>query len=142
MICHFSLLFFIKTKDENLSVFVCLFDLYLLKKQKKYSQHLSFFFTFLVKMKLWKIRQQVCHFSIFSFFEQNGKNEKMVRINIIFSFLCFSIFWEKKKNRKMIQDSYFSHFSNNIKKMKIAKYRFYPLTVFFVFLNLTSKLEK
>ena len=40
----------------------------------------------------------ICHFSIFSFFEQNGKNEIMVRINIIFfSFFCFSIFWENGK---------------------------------------------
>ena len=62
-----------------------------------------------------------------------------------FSFFCFSIFWEKRKiekwsrNRRLV---YFSHFSNNIKKIKIAKYRFQPFTVFFVFLNLTSKLEK
>ena len=46
----------------------------------------------------------ICHFSIFSFFEQNGKNEIMVRINIIFffHFSVFLFFGKTEKNRKMI----------------------------------------
>ena len=99
MICHFSLLFFIKTKDEKLSVFVCLFVFYLLKKWKNYSQHLSFFSFFLLKWNYGKLGDR---YAIFLFFHFLNKMEKMVRINIIFSFFCFSIFWEKRKNRKMI----------------------------------------
>ena len=53
-------------------------------------------------MENWAIGMLVFHFFIFSFFEQNGKNEKMVGINMFFfSFFCFSIFGEKRKNRKM-----------------------------------------
>ena len=57
MICHFSLLFFIKTKDEKLYVFVCLFVLYLLMEMEKLFATLVIFFIFLVKMELWKIRR-------------------------------------------------------------------------------------
>ena len=102
MICHFSLLFFIKTKDEKLSVFVCLFVLYLLKKWKNYSQHLSFFSFFLLKWNNEKLGDRYAIFIFFHFLNKMEKNEKMVRIKIIFSFFCFSIFWEKRKNRKMI----------------------------------------
>ena len=52
-------------------------------------------FYFSCENRIMKIGRCLCHFSIFSFFEQNGKNEKMVRINIIIPFFCFSIFWEK-----------------------------------------------
>ena len=58
MICHFSSLFFIKTKDERLSGFVCLFVFYLLKKWKNYSQHLSFFPFLLLKWN-WAIGKSV-----------------------------------------------------------------------------------
>ena len=57
MICHFSLLFFIKTKDEKLSVLVGLFVFYLLKKMEKLFATLVIFFIFLVKMEAWKIRR-------------------------------------------------------------------------------------
>ena len=91
----------IKTKDEKLSVFVCLFVCFLfIEKMKKLFATLVIFFIFLVKMELWKIRRQVRYFSIFSLFEQNGKNEKMVGINIIFSFFLFSIFCENGKIEK------------------------------------------
>ena len=42
----------------------------------------------------------ICHFSIFSFFEQNGKNEIMVRINIIFFFI-FLFFYFLGKRKKI-----------------------------------------
>ena len=92
----------LSTKDEKLSVFVCLCVLYLLKKWKNYSQHLSFFSFFLLQWNYGKLGDRYAIFLFFHFLEQNGKNEKMVRINVIFSFFCFSIFWEKQKNRKMI----------------------------------------
>ena len=71
MICHFYLLFFIKTKDEKLSVFVCLFVFYLLKKWKNYSQHLSFF---LLKLNYGKLGDR---YAIFLFFHFLNKMEKM-----------------------------------------------------------------
>ena len=74
MICHFSLLFFIKTKDEKLSVFVCLFVLYLLKKWKNYSQHLSSFSFFLLKWNYGKLGDR---YAIFLFFHFLNKMEKM-----------------------------------------------------------------
>ena len=74
MICHFSLLFFIKTKDEKLSVFVCLFVLYLLKKWKNYSQHLPFFSFFLLKWNYGKLGDR---YAIFLFFHFLNKMEKM-----------------------------------------------------------------
>ena len=39
-------------------------------------------------------------FFIFSFFEQNGKNEKMVRINMIFFIFPFFYFWRKTERQK------------------------------------------
>ena len=74
MICHFSLLFFIKTKDEKLSVLVCLFVFYLLKKWKNCSQHLSFFSFFLLKWKYGKLGDR---YAIFLFFHFLNKMEKM-----------------------------------------------------------------
>ena len=74
MICHFSLLFFIKTKDEKLSVFVCLFFFYLLKKWKNYSQHLSFFSFLLLKWNYGKLGDR---YAIFLFFHFLNKMEKM-----------------------------------------------------------------
>ena len=74
MICHFSLLFFIKTKDEKLSVFVCLFVFYLLKKWKNSSQHLSFFSFFLLKWNYGKLGDG---YAIFLFFHFLNKMEKM-----------------------------------------------------------------
>ena len=58
MICHFSLPFFIKTKDEKLSVFLSLFVCFLFieKMEKLFAEHVIFF-IFLVKMELWKIRR-------------------------------------------------------------------------------------
>ena len=90
--------FFIKTKDEKLSVFlfVCLFVFYFLKKRKNYSQHLSFFSFFLLKLNYGKLGDRYAIFQFFHFLN------KMVRINMIFLFFCFSIFWEKRQNRKMI----------------------------------------
>ena len=79
-----------------------LFVLYLLKKWKNYSQHLSFFSFFLLKWNNEKLGDRYAIFIFFHFLNKMEKNEKMVRINIIFSFFCFSIFWEKRKNRKMI----------------------------------------
>ena len=58
MICHFSLLFFIKTKDEKLSVFVCLFVCFLfIEKMERLFATLVIFFIFLVKIESWKIRR-------------------------------------------------------------------------------------
>ena len=74
MIYHFSLLFFIKIKDEKLSVFVCLFVFYLLKKWKNCSQHLSFFTFFLLKWKYGKLGDR---YAIFLFFHFLNKMEKM-----------------------------------------------------------------
>ena len=75
MICHFSLLFFIQTKDEKLSVFVFLFVFYLWKKWKNYSEHLSFFFSvFLLKWNYGKLGDR---YVIFLFFHFLNKMEKM-----------------------------------------------------------------
>ena len=75
MIFHFSLLFFIKTKDEKLSVlFVCLFVFYLLKKWKNCSQHLSLFSFFLLKWNYGKLGDR---YAIFLFFHFLNKMEKM-----------------------------------------------------------------
>ena len=89
---------------------------------------------------LWK-----CHFSIFSFFEHNGKNGKIGAKKYHFFIFPFFYFLGKTGNRKMIQESeiisIFS-FSNNSKKIENNKISLGPLTVFFVFLTRTSKLEK
>ena len=68
--------FFIKTKDEKLSVFlfVCLFVFYFLKKRKNYSQHLSFFSFFLLKLNYGKLGDR---YAIFQFFHVLNKMEKM-----------------------------------------------------------------
>ena len=78
--------------------------LFIKKKKEKtenFSQHLSYFRFFLLKWNYGKLGDRYAIFLFFSFFEQNGKNEKMVQINMIFSFFRFSIFCEKRKNRKM-----------------------------------------
>ena len=77
MICHFYLLFFIKTKDEKLSVFclfVCLFFIYLFKKMENYSQHLSFFSFFLLK---WNYGKLGYRYALFLFFHFLNKMKKM-----------------------------------------------------------------
>ena len=61
----------------------------------------SFISFFFLKWNYGKLGDRYTIFLFFSFFEQNGKNEKMVRINIIFS--CFWFFdflgkTEKSKN--------------------------------------------
>ena len=71
MICHFYLLFFIKTKDEKLSVFVCFL---FIEKMEKLFATLVIFFIFLVKMELWKLGDR---YAIFLFFHFLNKMEKM-----------------------------------------------------------------
>ena len=98
MICHFSLLFFIKTKDEKLSVFVCLFVLYLLKKWKNYSQHLSFFSFFLLKWNYGKLGDR---YAIFLFFHFLNKMQKMKKWFEKISFFHISVFLFFGKNGKI-----------------------------------------
>ena len=77
MICHFSLLFFIKTKDEKLSVFVCLFVCFLfIEKMEKLFATLVIFSFFLLKWNYGKSGDRYAIFLFFSFFEQKEKNEK------------------------------------------------------------------
>ena len=103
LLVNVNVLFFIKTKDEKLSVFVCLFVFYLLKKWKNYSQHLSFFSFFLLKWNYGKLGDR---YAIFLFFHFLNKMEKMVRINMTFfiyshHFFIFSILLKKWKNTKI-----------------------------------------
>ena len=71
------------------------------RKNRKLLTTLVIFSFFLLKWNYGKLGDRYAIFLFFSFFEQNGKNEKMVRINMIFSFFRFSIFLRKRKNRKM-----------------------------------------
>ena len=60
-------------------------------------------------------------FYFFSFFEHNGKNEKMVRINIIFFIFPFFYFWgkvEKRKNELGIEDYFIFLTFQTISKIK------------------------
>ena len=113
--------------------------LFIKKKEKqKIARNTCHFFIFLVKMELWKIGQQVCYFCIFSFFEHSGKNEKMVRINIIVFIFPFFYFWGKmEKQKKKVGNRrlfHFSHFSNNIENLKKSKISLLAVyTVFCIF---------
>ena len=79
--------------------FVCLFPIY--GKNGKIIRNTCHFFSFfLLKWNYGKLGDRYAIFLFFHFFEQNGKNEKMVRMNIIFSFFCFPIFWENGKIEK------------------------------------------
>ena len=106
-------------------LFVLVFFLFI-EIMENYSQHLSFF----------HFSCENAIFLFFHFLNTMEKTEKLVRINIIFSFFRFSIFWEKRENRKMIQESeiisIFS-FSNNIKKIENNKISLGPFTVFLYF---------
>ena len=88
-------------------------------------------------MELWKIRRQVRHFSIFSILEHNGKNEKMVRINIFFSFFRFPIFggkWKNRKNELGIEDYFIFLAFQTISKIKNSKISLLAVyTVFCIF---------
>ena len=57
--------------------------------------------SFLLKWNYGKLGDRYAIFLFFHFLNKMEKNEKMVGINIIFSFFLFSIFCEKRKNRKM-----------------------------------------
>ena len=120
---------------------------YLLKNGKieNCSQHLSFFSFFLLKWNCGKLGDKYAFFSIFSFFEQNGKNEKMVRIKMIFFIFRFSIFGKKRKNRKMSQEldiiSFFS-FSNNSKKIKNSKISLLAVYSIFCIFEANFKIRK
>ena len=71
------------------------------KKEEILLATIVIFSFFLLKWNYGKLGDRYAFFSIFSFFEHSGKNEKMVRINIIFFIFPFSFFCEKRKNRKM-----------------------------------------
>ena len=96
-----------------LLLFVFSFFLFI-EIMENYSQHLSFF----------HFSCENAIFLFFHFLNTIEKTEKLVRINIIFSFFRFSIFGGKRENRKMIQESEiisFFSFSNNSKKIKNNK---------------------
>ena len=73
----------------------------------------------------------------FSFFEHNGKNEKMVRINIIFFIFPFFYFWgkvEKRKNELGIEDYFIFLTFQTISKIKNSKISLLAVyTVFRIF---------
>ena len=146
-----NLFFHFSNQNGKRTYWLSLSYLHILKygkkqKKKKMVRKIDHFFIFLVKMELWKIRRQVSHFPSFSFFEHNEKNEKMVRINIIFFIYPFFYFWgkmEKQKNELRIEDYFiFRTFqtTSKIKNSKISLLAIY--TLFFLFLKRTSKLEK
>ena len=76
-------------------------------------------------------------FFFFSFFEHNGKNEKMVRINIIFFIFPFFYFWgkvEKRKNELGIEDYFIFLTFQTISKIKNSKISLLAVyTVFRIF---------
>ena len=78
-------------------LFVCFL---FIEKMEKLFATLVIFSIFIVKMESRKIGQSVCYFSIFSFFEHNEKNEKMVRIKIFFHFSVFLLFAKNGKIEK------------------------------------------
>ena len=88
----FSSLFFIKTKDEKLPVFVCLFLFSIYRKNRKLLATLVIFSFFLLKWNYGKLGDRYAiflffhflntiekcffHFPVFLFFGENGKIEK------------------------------------------------------------------
>jgi len=64
MICHFSLLFFIKTKDEKLSVFVCFL---FIEKMEKLFATLVIFPFFLLKWNYGKLGNRYAILLFFHF---------------------------------------------------------------------------
>ena len=75
MICHFSSLFFIKTKDEKSSAFVCLFFFFLFMEiMEKLFATLVIFSFFLLKWNYGKLGDS---YAIFLFFHFLNTMEKM-----------------------------------------------------------------
>ena len=68
------------------------------RKNRKLLATLVIFSFFFLKWNYGKLGDR---YAICLFFHFLNKMEKMVRINMIFSFIRFSIFCEKRKNRKM-----------------------------------------
>ena len=97
MICHLLSLFFIKTKDEKLSAFVCLFVCFFLfiEITEKVCATLVIFSFFLLKWNCGKLGDRYAIFLFFHFLNTMKKNEKMVRINIVFFIFTFFYFGGK-----------------------------------------------
>ena len=75
MICQFSLLFFIKTKDEKLSAFVCLFVLFMEIMDKLFTT-LVIFSYLLLKWNYGKSGNRYAIFLFFHFLNIMGKMKK------------------------------------------------------------------
>ena len=91
MICHFSLLFFIKQKTKNCP-FLFVYFLFSEKMEKLFGTLVIFFSFFLLKWNYGKLGDRYAIFLLFHFL---NKMEKMVRINIIFFIFLFFYFLGK-----------------------------------------------
>ena len=77
MICHFSSLFFIKTKDEKLPAFVCLFVFFLFMEiMEKLFATLVIFSFFLLKWNYGKSGDRYANFLFFHFLNIMEKIKK------------------------------------------------------------------
>ena len=102
LLVNVNVLFFIKTKGEKLSVFVCFFVFYLLKKWKNCSQHLSFFSFFLLKWNYGKLGDRYAIFLFFHFLNKMEKNEKNGANK--YDFFIFLFFYFLGKTEKWKND--------------------------------------